>query len=376
MVQCRRRRRRGAPEGGVRSDFYGSFLVLIILWLLVVPTCTAAASSKTYYDILGVNKSVSDKELKKAYRKLALKHHPDKKGGSEEKFKEISKAYDTLSDPDKRQVYDLYGESGVEPGVGGPNAARYGFGGGGPGAAGGGNPFFRGNAGDGSSSFHSFFTEGDGTAFQQRSFSFGGGDSVNIDLPELLQQMMGGQGMGSMGGGSSPRAKPRTRPPQPKAYRRKVQCTLEDLATGAEKKLKVKFDGKEKIYTIRLKPGWKPGTKITFRGSYLPGGFPTMVFVVEEVPHSYLKRDGNDLIYTCWISELQSQSGLQVKVPLPTGETWTRMIPKCKDAASPAISDRKRLVEEGWGMPIKGGPDRGNLVVEFRIRPPKEISKS
>ena len=77
---------------------------------------------KDYYAILGVKKGATDEELKRAYRKMALKYHPDKNksAGAEEKFKEIGEAYDVLSDPKKRQIYDQFGEEGLKGGAGGP----------------------------------------------------------------------------------------------------------------------------------------------------------------------------------------------------------------------------------------------------------------
>jgi len=83
---------------------------------------------KDYYAILNVKKGASDDELKKAYRKSALKYHPDKNksAGAEEKFKEIGEAYDVLSDPKKRQIYDQFGEEGLKGGAGGGNAGSHG----------------------------------------------------------------------------------------------------------------------------------------------------------------------------------------------------------------------------------------------------------
>ena len=349
----------------------GAIFKLFWLVLITLTTTQAAASSSrrpSYYEILGVDRSVNDKDLKKAYRKASLKYHPDKKGGSEEKFKEVNQAYDTLSDPTKRQVYDLYGEAGVESGAGsgGPDAANYGFSPGG----GGGNPFFGGaGGGDGTSPFQSFFTGQDGMKFQQRSFNFGGetdGGGVNIDLSDLLRQMMGGQEMGgggfSMGAGRSYSQQPNHKP---KSYKRKLKLTLEDLATGKTKKMKVTFGRNEKIYSIPIKPGWKSGTKVTFNGS--KSGIPTMVFEVEELPHKYLTRNGDDLIYICRITDDQARrGGIKIKIPLPTGETWTHVFPRDDNAK---ISNGQRHFEANKGMPIKGGPGRGNLIVEFRIRP-------
>ena len=163
--------------------------------------------------------------------------------------------------------------------------------------------------------------------------------------------------------------------PKQKTYTRKVSCTLEELALGTTKKLRVKFGkGKgEKIYDIRLKPGWKAGTKVTFQA--VIGKLPTMIFVIEEKPHKDFRREGNDLHYVSWISSEQAkEGGVYISVALPSGEVWSKQIPKKKtnpddDANEKAVlASGKKMVIPGKGMPIKGGPERGDLIVEFRIR--------
>jgi DnaJ homolog subfamily B member 4 len=325
-------------------------------------------AAKSYYDILGVPKTASDKELKKAYRKLAIQHHPDK-GGNEETFKEISKAYQTLSNPDEKKIYDQYGEAGLEMGAG-PSAGNFGFGG-----SGGGNPFA-----NGGNPFQSFFSSqgsstssgSGGPGFHTETFSFGGPDG-NIDLSDLLRQMMGGDRAGRGGPFSQQQQQQQSSAPaSPKTYTRPIRCTLEDLAQGTTKKMRLTFQGKEKIYSIPIKPGWKAGTKVTFQSS---GSIPTMVFEVEEIPHKFLQRKGNDLHFVCWIDQNQTKGGIQIGVPLPTGETYTRKIPKAAAAAedgdddnATVISNGEKLVIPNKGMPIKGGPKRGDLVIEFRVR--------
>lgn len=358
----------GIKTKGRRSQVYRCrlpfFLVIFILFFNIsIVQVKASAGKKSYYDILGVSKTADKKDIKKAYRKLALRHHPDK-GGDEEKFKEISKAYDTLSDPDQRQLYDTYGDAGLE--MGGPNAGSFGFNADGSGRPG--NPFAGAHASgiNGSSNpFQQFFSssgsggpQGVGGRFRPESFSFG--RDGNIDISELLRHMMGGAGgqPRPFGGASST---------PPSSYTRTINCTLEDLACGATKKLKLSFEGKAKIYTIHLKPGWKQGTKVTFpagKGT----GIPTMVFLVQELPHKYLTRDGDDLRYVCWISEEQTHGGIKVKIPLPTGETWSRSIPKADDASGPVLPNGESLVIPSKGMPKKGGPERGNLIIQFKVR--------
>jgi len=103
-------------------------------------------------------------------------------------------------------------------------------------------------------------------------------------------------------------------------------------------------------------------------------GSRRMVFEVEELPHKYLKRNGDDLVYICRISEDQARrGGIKIKVPLPTGDTWTHVFPRNNNGT---ISNGQRHIEANKGMPIKGGPERGKLIVEFRIRPSSFQSSS
>jgi DnaJ family protein B protein 4 len=349
-------------------------LLLLLFPLLLLLGSSQGRKSSSYYDLLGVPKTANDKDIKKAYRKLALKCHPDK-GGDEEEFKELSKAYDCLSNSEKRQLYDNYGEAGLEA-VGGGGGFPFGS------AAAGAN-----SGGGGGHPFPGFFSSPGGggggggnnaQGFRTETFSFGGADGTgNIDISQILRDMM----MGAGGGGPSSFFTPghtststagrgqQSRPfaqqnGQPRVFTKPLLCTLEDLATGRTKKMKVNFQGQEKIFEIALKPGWKEGTSITFAAS---NDFPTtMVFQVQESPHAYLRRQGNDLYYTCWISESQTKGGIKLKVPLPTGEVWSEQISKCEDEE--VVPHGKQLVIPSKGMPIKGGPERGDLVVQFRVR--------
>jgi DnaJ-class molecular chaperone len=335
------------------SSYYKHLSILLLLWIGLSSNnpnqfslvLAGAATTKSYYDILGVPKAASPQDIKKAFRTLALKHHPDK-GGKEEEFKELTKAYETLSDPEQKEVYDTYGEAGISMGANGPSA--------------GGNPFAAGGAGQqyggagGGTPFESFFSSSNGGPQQ------GGQGFSNIDLSDILEQMMGGGRTKS--GFQKRRSSPKPPPPPKQSYTRKVSCTLEELATGATKKLKVSFQGQDKVYTINLKPGWKEGTKVTFDGK--PGGLlPTMVFVLQQAPHKFLRRDGNNLHYTCWISESeQTKGGIFLKVPLPTGEVWF------VESGGAGVSNGEKQIILAKGMPIKGGPERGDLIVEFRVR--------
>lgn len=261
---------------------------------------------KDYYKVLGIAKGASDDEIKKAYRKMALKYHPDKNKAkdAEEKFKQIAEAYDVLSDPKKKEVFDKYGEEGLKGGMGNPGAPS---GGGQHTYTFHGDPHetFRMFFGD-ENPFASFFSTGGGTG-NIHSFSFGG-DPMDID-----QDPFGGMGfnqMGQMGGGSRMSQKR-----QDPAIQYDLQVTLEEVYQGATKKMKITRkvlspDGRtskpeDKVLSIDIKPGWKAGTKITFprEGDQRPNAIPAdIIFVIKDKPHSTFVRDGSNLKYTAKIS--------------------------------------------------------------------------
>lgn len=409
---------------------------LVWLLVLVLGNVTVIWARVSYYDILGVSKTASSKEIQRAYRKLALQHHPDK-GGNEEKFKELGKAYECLSDSGKRKIYDCYGEAGLDPNS---NAAGSG-GGGGSGFAG--FPFGTGpNAGGPGESPFTFFSSsssngnGGGGSFQgSEFFSFGGGNNNNrngqgsgmgnVDLSQILKEVFMGGGAGedastfffSPGFTSGTNGNTRKNAQRQSSHRqssnqsknknlptftRPLYCTLEDLALGSTKKMKVAYQGHEKVFEIALKPGWKQGTKITFAPAssrsttnkkkdnpdqQLPQSFPAiMVFEIQESPHPYLRRENNDLHYTCWITQSQTRGGIRLTIPLPTGEVWKHHIPKRKNDSTESnahdnkeedvdntdqvvvVPHGKTMVIPSMGMPIKGGPERGDLIVHFRVR--------
>lgn len=189
-----------------------------------------------YYELLGVRKDASADELKKAYRKAAMKWHPDKnqerREVAEKKFKEIAEAYEVLSDPNKKEVYDRYGEAGLKRG-GGSSAGMP------PGM-------------DAEELFRQMFGGMGGGAMPPGGFAFGGmPGGININGQNVdLSQLFGGM-FGSAVPGSTP------------AQVHKLECSLEELYSGATKMQKVNGQ----TYTISVKPGWKAGTKITYDGA-------------------------------------------------------------------------------------------------------------
>jgi len=364
---------------------------------------------KDFYSILGVSKSAGDDDLKKAYRKLAMKWHPDKNQGSEEatkKFKEISEAYDVLTDPQKRQVYDAYGEEALKTGVpppGTPSGAEGGFAGfGGPGGGYSGvdeetaqkifEQFFGGGGGlgGGGFSFGGGGMPGGGTSriFTTSSGRGGGGFGGMFGGMEDDEEggfggfgggmpFGGGASMGGMGGRGG------GRPPTAQKVEVPLNLTLEELYTGTTKKRKVtrrivdaasrRSMNVEETLEVPVKAGWKDGTKITFegKGDELPGRpAQDIVFVVKQKPHSKYLREGDDLIVKMSIPLTKALTA-GVTVDIPTLDNRVLRVP-LREVVYPGY---ERVVKSE-GMPIskKGAPtgSKGDLKVRFNIQFPKK----
>ncbi|XP_005112000.1 dnaJ homolog subfamily B member 1 [Aplysia californica] len=333
---------------------------------------------KDYYKVLGIARGASEEEIKKAYRKMALKYHPDKNKspGAEEKFKEIAEAYDVLGDAQKKEVYDRYGEEGLKGGMsGGPPS--------GGGSRGGSHSYtFH---GDPHETFRMFF--GNENPFES-FFSFGGPQSHGGGMgrsPFFQFQSSGHDDMDvddpfghHMFGGQSSRPKR-----QDPAVVRELLVSLEDILSGTTKKLKItrkvlNADGRssrteDKILTIDIKPGWKAGTKITFpkEGDQTPHSVPAdVVFIIKDKPHPLFTRDGNDVRHKVRISLRDALCGATVQVPTLSGR---RISLPLNDVVKPTT--QKRV--QGEGLPVPKNPlKRGDLIVEFNVVFPDKIPQA
>lgn len=375
-----------------RNGKFKAPLLIIFFFLIInfaLSNARSATAGKDYYGMMGLSKECSATDVKKAYRKLALKHHPDKVASeerekSEKKFKEIARAYEILSDEDKRKLYDQYGEAGVDPNFN-PAFAGMGGQGGGPQTF----HFGQGKSNKNNKNGMGGFSFDDGS---ESMFSGGrpGGDNgggVNIDLSEILRGFMdgqggGGNGMSNGGGFGTQRSSPgmgffsgQPRPQQQQqspaqTYSLPFYCTLEELATGCTKKLKVKNPAmdpmtgqkvmRERIYSLMVKPGWKKGTKVKFKATN--DGFPPITFTLDEKKHNFYRRMHNDIVWKCNISRSQATKGVKLKVPLLDGSLLEILV---QDGIP--IYHQQRKIIKGKGMPIKGGPQHGDLIIEFNI---------
>lgn len=353
---------------------------------------------KDFYKILGIGRSATDEDIKKAYRKLALKYHPDKNKapGAEDRFKEVAEAYEVLSDKSKRELYDQYGEEGLHPGAGGMP------GGGGCGGMPGGGAFgmnggqyqYQSNV-DPRATFAQFFgssnpfgaffnVPGAGGGQSQRMFD-GGMFQMDDDMDVFAQAQRGGGGGGGMPGAFRSQSfnmhqSPRKEQPQDPAVEHDLYVSLEDIERGCTKKMKISRnvmgpDGmprkEEKVLNITVKPGWKTGTKITFQneGDRYPGKTPAdIVFTIRDKPHATFKREGSDIRYTAKVTLREALCGTTVRVPTLAGTAFS--LSTVGEVIKPVTV--KRIA--GKGLPYPKEPARkGDLLVAFDIKFPDVV---
>lgn len=346
---------------------------------------------RDYYDVLGVSKDASKDEIKKAYRRQALKYHPDKNpgdNGAEEKFKEAAEAYEVLRDDQKRARYDRYGHSGVS------------------------------GAGNG----------------------FSGGGMTIDDIFDQFGDIFGGSfgGFGGFGGFGRERQTSR-RTTKGSNLRIKVKLTLKEIAKGVEKKIKVnKYvsckqcngtgaanatayhtcstcsgsgqvtrvsntflgqmqtsstcptcngEGKtisekckacngegvirdKEIVKINIPAGVGKGMQMTVSGkgnAARRGGINgDLIVVIDEEKHPYLTRDGNDLMYSLYVSIPEAILGTQVEIPTIEG--------KVKIKINPGTQPGKILRLRGKGIPELNGYGKGDLLVTISVWMPKNLT--
>ncbi|MFQ5415174.1 MAG: DnaJ C-terminal domain-containing protein [Phycisphaerae bacterium] len=293
-------------------------------------------AARDYYDILGVSRSASAEDIKRAYRTLAKKFHPDRNTdpGAEQRFKDVQRAYTVLRDPKKRADYDRFGDAGVG--------------------------------------------EWQTDARGQKVYSWGGGSTINIqDLQDIFSAFGGGRGERAsvfdqfFGGRRGSHA---AATPQPGAdMEHHVDLAFEQALGGttAHVTLSTGPNG-TKTHTLEVKipPGVDDGQRIRVKGNGRPGeagGPPGDLYLVCRVaPHAYFTRRGPDIYLDVPVTV--SEAALGAKVDVPTIDGWTTV------TLPPGTPGGTKLRLRGRGAPVPGGTGRGDQYIVVHITPPKDLT--
>lgn len=291
---------------------------------------------KDYYQILGVSRSANDAEIKQAYRKLARLHHPDVNKGdkkAEDRFKEISEAYNVLSDPEQRKKYDMFGQ--------------YAAGGGGQQWAGGVPPGF---------DFRGF------QGGQARNVDFG-------DLNDLFQDLF------NMGGVKRGRARERgwageeTQSVDGQDTFTDIEISFHEAIQGAQRKISIKRGDQVEQLTVKIPAGVDTGSKVRVAGKGQPGfgsGQAGDLYLhIKVAAHPQFWREGADIYCDLPITVYQAILGAEVNVPTIDGSS------KIKIPSGTASGQKFRL--KGKGAQVLGKKQMGDQYAVVQIVPPKDV---
>jgi len=278
-----------------------------------------------YYKLLGVEKTASDEEIKKAYRKLAMKYHPDHAKGdktAEEKFKKISEAYAVLSDTEKRKQYDTFGSAGFQQ--------RYSQ-----------EDIFRGF------DLNDIFKE---FGFRTNSFSSRRG---------------GGPGFGNFG--RRPQA-----PIKGADVIYDLPLTMGEAAGGARKTINLKREGDVKTITLTIPKGMITGKKLRLAGKGDPspnGGKNGDLYIRSSIINdSVFRLEGHDGYLNKWIKVSDAILGTQISVPTPEGKAFNMKI-------SPGTKPKTKMRIPGHGIPHMKGEKKGDLFIIIDVEIPEHLTE-
>lgn len=325
--------------------------------------------AQDFYDILGVSENASQDEIKSAFRTLAKKYHPDRNPGdkdAEKRFKEISEAHETLSDPRKKAEYDTMRKYGAfaGAGAGGPTGGFGGFGGGGE-------------------DFSQFFRQGSGGRGGFQTFHFGGGGAGMEGLDEMLRQFFGGAAGGAGGYGAAGRTRRRPRggpsgfdffeqpgqgaPAKGQDVRASVKVSFDEAIHGTKKTIRNKATGKK--LSFKVPPGVEDGTKIRLAGQGGQGQFGgpngDLIIAVRVMGDQNFERKGNDIYTSTTVPFTTAILGGKAEVKTLT-KTVSINIP-----AGTQPGTKMRL--KGLGLSV--GDRQGDLYVTINISIPTDLTE-
>ena len=291
-----------------------------------------ASAQKSYYDVLGVGRDATQDEIKKAYRKLAKKYHPDA-GGDEEKFKQINEAYGVLSDEDSRKKYDQFGPDFASYGSAEPTGG-YGYPGG-------------------------------------TTYTYAGGQ-VPPDLEDLLKNFGGfGGGWSDIFGGG---AQQQTRPVKGRDIKTKLEVTFDEAFRGVKKKVKLRNpdSGETEEVLVNVPAGAVEGGKLRYKGKggYGSKGAERGDLLVETTiaKHPVFSRKGSNVLMDLPVSVSEAALGAKVMVPTPDGGKIKLNIPA-------GTQSGKTFTVRGKGAPKVKGSGNGDLKIKVQIVVPNNPSE-
>ncbi|MCO6454263.1 MAG: J domain-containing protein [Pirellulaceae bacterium] len=295
------------------------------------------------YQILGVSRGASQKEIQKAYRDLARRHHPDMNPDdrqAKEKFQRVQHAYDVLSNSEKRELYDRYGDAFETMGAGG-----------------GAGPWRRATSGGGPQEF-------DSVQFEQMFGGGGKGQEFNGSFADLLRQFTGGAARPQRAANSG-------RSPAGKNVRHEATIPFTTAILGGEVQLALtRAGGKHEMLTVKIPAGIEDGEKLRLRGKGEPGAQPgsagDLLLTVRVAPHPYFQRRDNHLEVRVPVTLAEAALGAKIDVPSPRG-TVTLTLP-------PGTSSGRRLRAKGLGVHRSGKP-AGDLLAEIQIMLPEQLDQ-
>jgi DnaJ family protein B protein 11 len=331
-----------------RSNLF--FLFVVLFQALI------AIAGKSYYDILQIPKNAPEDQIKRAYRKLALRYHPDKNQGNEEankKFAEISNAYEVLSDSEKRGIYDRYGEDGLKQ-----HAASGGRGGGG---------------GMNIQDIFSSFFGGGGQ--QEEEEKIAKGDDVIVELDASLEDLY-------MGGSLKVWREKNILKPAP--GKRRCNCRNEvyhkQIGPGMFQQMteqvceqcpNVKYEREGYFVTVDIEKGMQDGQEVVFYEDGEPiidGEAGDLRFRIRTAAHDTFRRAGNDLHTTVTITLVQALVGFEKKLK--------HLDERLVDISSKGITKPKEVRKfKGEGMPLHFSNKKGDLYITFEVLFPTSLTE-